>query len=241
VVFSFTVIYSLACFEKLQYLDFTTFLDLHSTLPLMDNRAENAQSADQHHPKPLPLLMFTAPLRRLSLQSKHLPGPTPARMVSASPTTNVRAPSVPRPSASLIVVNDNNEILLVQRNPKSRSFAGAHVFPGGNYDEDDGSHRVTAIRETFEETGLLVAKSRLVPAASGERPTAPTLDQDALDRARRSILLGQTMFSKFLNEAGLTPAVDELLPFTEWITPVQAPRCGFCGDLCPALNDRSCG
>ncbi|KAF9779884.1 hypothetical protein BJ322DRAFT_1086998 [Thelephora terrestris] len=143
-------------------------------------------------------------------------------MVSASSVKNTAGPSVPRPSASLIVVNDRNEILLVQRNPNSRSFAGAHVFPGGNFDEDDGCHRVTAIRETFEETGLLLARSRV--DAGSERSAFQRLDQDVLNRARQSILLGQMAFSKFLDDAGLTPAVDELLPFTEWITPVQVPR-----------------
>ena len=99
------------------------------------------------------------------------------------------------------------------------------MFPGGNFDESDGSYRVTAIRETFEETGLLLAKGRQTPGSG--QPTPPQLDQDTLNRARQSILLGQTAFSKFIDDAGLTPAVNELLPFTEWITPVQVPRCGF--------------
>lgn len=38
-----------------------------------------------------------------------------------------QTPSIPRPSSSLIVINDKNEVLMVQRNPDSRSFAGAHV------------------------------------------------------------------------------------------------------------------
>ena len=38
-----------------------------------------------------------------------------------------KTPAVPRPSASLIVVNPRNEILLVHRNPKSSAFAGMHV------------------------------------------------------------------------------------------------------------------
>ena len=46
-----------------------------------------------------------------------------------------------------------------------------------------------------------------------------------LNRARQSILLGQTVFNKFLDDAGSTPAVDELLPFAEWVTPVQVSRC----------------
>ena len=106
------------------------------------------------------------------------------------------------------------------------------MFPGGNYDESDGSHRVTAIRETFEETGLLLArrKGRLTDSSVEQSlPLKFDLDQDALGRARRSILLGRTDFNGFLDEVGLAPAVDELLPFTEWITPVQVPRCEFCG------------
>ena len=103
------------------------------------------------------------------------------------------------------------------------------MFPGGNYDEGDGSYRVTAIRETFEETGLLLAQKKCSirgSSASEQSPAGvPKLNQDALNRARQSILLGQTVFSKFLSGSGLTPTVDELLPFTEWITPVQAPRC----------------
>lgn len=85
---------------------------------------------------------------------------------------------------------------------------------------------MTAIRETFEETGLLLARSRLSPV-SAESSAPLRLDQDALNRARQSILLGRAGFSKFLEDAGLTPAVDELLPLTEWITPVQVPRCGL--------------
>lgn len=41
--------------------------------------------------------------------------------------------SVPRPSASLVIVNRFNQVLLVHRNPQATSFAGVHVsacFPG---------------------------------------------------------------------------------------------------------------
>lgn len=125
------------------------------------------------------------------------------------------------------------------------------VFPGGNFDEGDESFRVTAIRETFEETGLLLVKGS--PASHSDQQALRNLDQDALNRARQSILLGQTAFSKFLSDVGLTPIVDELLPFTEWVTPVQVPRyslsqCissthklkkGSAGDSTPGFTSRS--
>ena len=37
-----------------------------------------------------------------------------------------KAPSEPRPSASLILVNERNEVLMIQRNMEG-SFAGAYV------------------------------------------------------------------------------------------------------------------
>ena len=52
-----------------------------------------------------------------------------------------KAPAVPRPSASLIVVNPRNEVLLVHRNPKSGTFAGMHVSVVSKQSFDT-SHRV---------------------------------------------------------------------------------------------------
>jgi hypothetical protein len=46
----------------------------------------------------------------------------PSSTLSKSPKDNT-----PRPSASLVIVNKWNEILLVHRNPQARSFGGVHV------------------------------------------------------------------------------------------------------------------
>ena len=42
-----------------------------------------------------------------------------------------KAPAIPRPSASVLLVSPNNQVLLLQRVKQSSSFASAHVFPGG--------------------------------------------------------------------------------------------------------------
>ncbi|VDB82713.1 unnamed protein product [Peniophora sp. CBMAI 1063] len=130
-----------------------------------------------------------------------------------SSAQNVKT-AFPRPSASLIVVNDKNEVLLVQRNPQAKAFSGMHVFPGGNYDErqDGGSYEMTAIRETFEESGLLLASS-----------SASISDED-LDTARYAIHAGRTLFKDFLSQNELKADVPSLLPFTQWITPPGSPR-----------------
>lgn len=71
---------------------------------------------------------------------------------------------------------------------------------------------MTAIRETFEETGLLLATS-----SSGSPPS-----DAVLDAARESIHTGKTLFRDFLRRHGLVADVKALLPFTEWVTPLGA-------------------
>ena len=96
------------------------------------------------------------------------------------PTTreqlNDGVPTVPRPSASLILVRDaaeGFELLLVRRNPAQRFMGGYWVFPGGAVDADEGegelAHRAAAVRELREEAGIggvdpaaLVAFSRWI-------------------------------------------------------------------------------
>ncbi|KAL0958531.1 hypothetical protein HGRIS_000672 [Hohenbuehelia grisea] len=135
----------------------------------------------------------------------------PANAPSAKPVP------APRPSASLVVVNARNEILLVQRNPQARSFGGMTVFPGGNFDEgEDDSLAITAIRETFEESGLLLAR----PKASNSRMPSDAI----LDEARHAIHSRQTTFRDFLDTHGLEADTHKLLPFTQWITPIGPPR-----------------
>lgn len=139
------------------------------------------------------------------------------RLLQTMATTPSRAKDVlgPRPSASLVVLNARNEVLLVHRNPKATSFAGMHVFPGGNYDEkQDESYQMTAIRETFEETGLLLATS-----PSGTPPS-----DVVLDASRESINAGKTLFGDFLRRYALVADAKALLPFTEWVTPLGTPR-----------------
>ncbi|KIJ69165.1 hypothetical protein HYDPIDRAFT_36251 [Hydnomerulius pinastri MD-312] len=135
--------------------------------------------------------------------------PTPPQPASKPP------PAEPRPSASLVIVNNRNEVLLVQRNPQARSFAGTHVFPGGNYDaKQDMSLAVTAIRETFEESGLLVASS------SG----AAGLSNSILDEARKAVHEQKLDFQTFLRSHSLTLDLDLLYPFTTWVTPPISAR-----------------
>lgn len=71
-----------------------------------------------------------------------------AIMLEASPE--------PRRAASLILLRDAPlEVLMLRRNPRASFAPDFWVFPGGMVDEEDGGDfRVTAVRETFEETGI---------------------------------------------------------------------------------------
>ena len=73
---------------------------------------------------------------------------------------------------SIILVNPQNEILLLHRVQTSSAFSAAHVFPGGNLSPQGGAlvvsgverhrdnlaYRTGAIRELFEESGILLVR-----------------------------------------------------------------------------------
>src|SRR4051812_34542798 len=66
---------------------------------------------------------------------------------------------------------DGAEVLLLERPHDRGSFAAAWVFPGGSVDEEDaGDLRRAAVRETLEETGLVVPPDALVPLARWHPP-----------------------------------------------------------------------
>ncbi|MHB8612136.1 MAG: NUDIX hydrolase [Candidatus Dormibacteraceae bacterium] len=131
---------------------------------------------------------------------------------------NQGPPVTPRPSATVLVVRGRDpwELLLVQR-PGGADFApGAYVFPGGTVHADDtrwgDEIRMAAVREVFEEVGILLARrgSRLARQA----------DCDGV----RTIVGGGRTFGEALRELTLEPALDQLVLFARWVTPWQLRR-----------------
>lgn len=144
-----------------------------------------------------------------------------------------KAPAVPRPSSSVLLVSPNNQVLLLQRVKQSSSFASAHVFPGGNVSTfhdgqmpppesterhtDSEIYRMAAIRETFEESGILLARNngfgRLIEVAEAER-----------EEGRRLVHDNKLPFTQWLAQKGGRADTEGLVPFTRWVTPTNVPK-----------------
>ncbi|PKS08340.1 hypothetical protein jhhlp_005284 [Lomentospora prolificans] len=139
----------------------------------------------------------------------------------------------PSPSASVVLVSPTNQVLLLHRVKTSTSFASAHVFPGGNVDAkhdgevpppenaaqrhaDGPAYRVAALRECFEESGILLAK--------GKDGKLMNLSEAVRDDGRRKVHNGEIKFGDWLEGVGAVPDVDGLIPFTRWITPPPTPK-----------------
>ncbi|MGV8058619.1 MAG: hypothetical protein AB2L12_11430 [Smithellaceae bacterium] len=141
------------------------------------------------------------------------------------------------------------EVLLVRRNRKSSFVPGYHVFPGGVLDPEDyepGIERfirgidreqtkrsiadmsspekalgawVAAIRETFEEVGVLIARKK-----DGTLITIRTQEErERFVNYRRALNKGEIKFLQILEEEGIFLAGDCLHYFSHWITPEPLP------------------
>jgi 8-oxo-dGTP pyrophosphatase MutT (NUDIX family) len=131
---------------------------------------------------------------------------------------NLGPPVEPRPSATVLLIRSGEpwELLMVHR-PGGADFApGAYVFPGGSVHAGDASWpdpiRAAALRELFEEVGVLLAR----------RGRRFARDADCV-RVREALAAGAG-FTEALGSAGLEPAFERLVLFERWITPPQLSR-----------------
>jgi 8-oxo-dGTP pyrophosphatase MutT (NUDIX family) len=150
-----------------------------------------------------------------------------------------------RDAATVVVTRERArglEVLLLRRQSTMAFAAGMHVFPGGSVHVTDRgpvpwagpaaetwAQRlrcdaelaralvVAAVRETFEETGVLIAgpeAGTVLGVCAGEEWTA----------ARRELETGQLAMGTFLRRRGLVLRADLLTAWAHWITPEFGPR-----------------
>ncbi|NBO64502.1 MAG: MBL fold metallo-hydrolase [Acidobacteria bacterium] len=140
---------------------------------------------------------------------------------------NTLQPAVPRPAAAVIMLRDqfDPKVYWVQRSRKLAFMAGYHAFPGGQFDEadrsipilngggnDDLPLRVTAIRELFEETGVLIAVEN--------QRIGPELRR----QMRADLCEGRIRFDEILEQGGLSLDASLLDEAPRWVTPPSLPR-----------------
>jgi len=138
------------------------------------------------------------------------------------------------------------EVLMLRRNAQSVWVAGAHLFPGGAVDPEDGSEEiarccagrddveasrilgiahggrsffVAAVRECFEEAGILLALSAGEPLSFADVEVARRFREH-----RRRLNAGEARLVDICAAENLSLALDRIGYFSHWITPEGAPR-----------------
>jgi len=155
----------------------------------------------------------------------------------------------PLPAATVTLVRDaprGLQVLMLQRSLSLAFMPGVHVFPGGALDAADDSpdlhalcvglddaaasrmlgldrgglsYWIAAIREAFEEAGILLAYD-----AGGRIVSVNEADAERYRPQRRALDEGHAAFVDFVLAENLRLAVDRLHYFGHWITPVGSPR-----------------
>jgi len=135
-------------------------------------------------------------------------------------------PVTPRDAAAIILLKgkDDPKVFWVKRSPKLQFMGGYHSFPGGQLDKtdnliqvagcegEDALMRVCAVREFFEEAGVLLARG------TANLPLARISEQ------RRAMDEGSISFKQVLDEDNLEITCNDLEPAGRWVTPHFAPR-----------------
>ncbi|MCI0670772.1 MAG: MBL fold metallo-hydrolase [Myxococcaceae bacterium] len=135
-------------------------------------------------------------------------------------------PGEPRLAASVILyrrAEEGVEVYWLLRAPGLRFAGGFHAFPGGKVDAADAevhvegasgeqaAVRVAAVRELFEEVGVLVARG------------AERMSAEARNEARKALLDGTVSFGALMALHGLTLHAEDLEEAGRWVTPPSLP------------------
>src|SRR5258708_16176823 len=139
---------------------------------------------------------------------------------------------VPRPASPILLLRDSGgrkgeiEVFMMVRHYEIDFSSGAVVFPGGSVDKSDNeiiarpelysggeglnatnlSFRIAAIRETFEESGILLARLR------GSNTLIDAKRAAGIEASNRAALSeGNTTFPQFIRDTNLKLPPDELV------------------------------
>ena len=147
----------------------------------------------------------------------------------------------PRPASTLALLRDSDQgpqVLLLQRTHQAVFMPGYYVFPGGAVDHDDMNvaatgpvalaanamlgvqegglgYLVAAVRECFEEAGLLLARDGRGDWVAADHPVLA---------ARHVVARGEASLTLLCREHGLDLCLDRIAYLDHWVTPPGPPR-----------------
>ncbi len=158
-------------------------------------------------------------------------------------------PAVPRPAATVILarnVSDGIEVFMMERTTAVEFAKGMHVFPGGALDRADHhpeiaslciglddkaasetlgieqgglAYWIAAIRECFEESGLLLGyrgSDQLLQLAADEA--------ERLAALRVEMAQSKMSFMDILRQEQVKAATDRIAYYSHWVTQAGRPR-----------------
>jgi 8-oxo-dGTP pyrophosphatase MutT (NUDIX family) len=155
-------------------------------------------------------------------------------------------PAQPRDAATVMLLRPaaaGLEVYMLRRKASMAFAPGAFVFPGGSVDARDAEERIAwagpeasewghvfdapeklaralvcaAVRETFEESGVLLA------GPSADSVVADTTNPD-WEQDRHALIDRSISLAELLARRKLVLRSDLLRPWSRWITPVIEPR-----------------
>jgi len=138
----------------------------------------------------------------------------------------------PAPAATVLLLRDDPafEVLMIARHENAAFAGGALVFPGGRVDPGDHLHawteladglgddpvfaaaKVAAIREAFEEAGVLLARDEFGAPVAADRVMS-------LNSQRQVVEKDDLIFAALIRDEKLRLACDALTFFAHWIAP----------------------
>lgn len=151
-----------------------------------------------------------------------------------------------RDASTVVLLRDTDagpEVYVLRRQASMAFASGQYVFPGGSVDQRDEEIDVewvgpapefwakrfdtsvpraialvcAAIRETFEESGILLA------GPDADTVVADTSGAD-WEADRVALIDRELSFAEFLSRRGLVLRADLVVPWAHWITPVFEPK-----------------
>jgi 8-oxo-dGTP pyrophosphatase MutT (NUDIX family) len=160
--------------------------------------------------------------------------------------SGAQAPAEPRDAATVMLLRTGAaglEVYMLRRKASMAFAPGAFVFPGGSVDARDADEQVAwsgpdaaewgqifdaqpaqaralvcaAVRETFEESGVMLA------GESADSVVADTTGE-AFEADRHALLDKSISLAELLGQRHLVLRADLLRPWSRWITPIVEPR-----------------